>query len=93
MSLHGGLSHFSPHSPHGQWFKDLNLRGRLVSEDSCYIRMWRGFDHLGMYFHLRSFIIDQSMQKKKKKIAHSSLYHSPLSTCMDVLVCLIKFIC
>ena len=29
--------------------------------------MWRGFDHLGMYFHLRSFIIDQSMHKKKKK--------------------------
>ena len=45
-------------SPHGQWFRDLNLRNCLVSEDSCYIRMWRGFYHLGMYFHGRSFIID-----------------------------------
>ena len=52
----------SYHSPHGQWFRDVILRGCLVSEDSCYIRMWRGFDHLGMYFHLRSFIIDQSME-------------------------------
>ena len=55
MSLHGGLSHSFPRSPHGQWFRDLNLRGCLVSEDSCYIRIWRGFDHLGMYFHLMRF--------------------------------------
>ena len=51
-----------PSSPHGQWFKDFILRGCLVSEDSCYIRMWRGFDNLCMYFHVRSFIIDQSMR-------------------------------
>ena len=62
--------HFlSPHSPHGQWFRDLSLRGYLVNEDSCYIRMWTEFDHLGMYFHGRSFIIDQSMRKNKKKSA------------------------
>ena len=54
-------------SPHGQWFRDFNLRGCLISEDSCYIRMWRGFDHLGMYFHGSSFIVDQSMSKKKKR--------------------------
>ena len=54
----------SPHSPHGQWFRDLSLRGCLISDDSCYIRKWRGFDHLGMYFHGSSFIIDQSMCKK-----------------------------
>ena len=84
----------SPHSPHGQWFRDLSLRGCLISDDSCYIRKWRGFDHLGMYFHGRSFIIDQSMCKKKlKKKTHSSLYHSLLSTCMDVLVCFIDFMC
>ena len=76
----------SPHSPHGQWFRDFNLRGCLVSEDSCYIRMWRGFDHLGMYFHGSSFIIDQSMRKKKQKqkqkikrkkkcIVHYTVFH------------------
>ena len=81
----------SPRSPNGQWFRDLSLRSCLVSEDSCYIRMWRGFDHLGMYFHGRSFIIDQSM--RKKKIAHSSLYHSPLGMCIDVPVCFIEFMC
>ena len=82
----------SPRSPHGQWFRDLSLKGCLVSEDSCYIHMWRGFDHLGMFFHLRSFITDQS-KRKKKKIVHSSLYHSPLGMCMDVPVCFIKFMC
>ena len=81
----------SPRSPNGQWFRDLSLRSCLVSEDSCYIRIWRGFDHLGMYFHGRSFIIDQSM--RKKKIAHSSLYHSPLGMCIDVPVCFIESIC
>ena len=45
----------SPRSPHEQWFRDFSLRGCLVSEDSCYICMWRGFDHLGMYFHGSSF--------------------------------------
>ena len=66
----------SYHSPHGQWFRDVILRGCLVSEDSCYIRMWRGFDHLGMYFHGSSFIIDQSMHKKKKKrILHCIILH------------------
>ena len=65
-SLHGGLSHsFLSFTPHGQWFRDVILRGCLVGEDSCYIRMWKGFDHLGMYFHESSFIIDQSMRKKK----------------------------
>ena len=59
----------SYHSSHGQWFRDVILRGCLISEDSCYIRMWRGFDHLGMYFHGNSFIIDQSMRKNKKKSA------------------------
>ena len=54
----------SPCSPHGHWFRDLSLRGYLVNEDSCYNHMWRGFDHLGMYFHGSSFIIDQSMCKK-----------------------------
>ena len=84
----------SSRSSDGQWFRDLNLRDCLVSEDSCYIRMWRGFDHLGMYFHRKSFIIDQSMRKKKKsKIACYSLYHSPLSTCMDVLVSFIELMC
>ena len=53
----------SYHSPHGQWFRDVILRGCLVGEDSCYIRMWRGFDHLGMYFHGSSFIFYQSMRK------------------------------
>ena len=57
----------SPRSPHGQWFRDLSLRGCPVSEDLCYIRMWIEFDHLGMYFHGSSFIINQSMRKKKKK--------------------------
>ena len=57
-SLHGGLSRSFPRSPYEQWFRDFSLRGCLISEDSCYIRMWRGFDHLGMYFHGSSFIID-----------------------------------
>ena len=89
-SLHRVLSHSSPSLPHGQWFRDLSLRGCLVSKDSYYISMWGGFDHLGMYFHWRSFIIDQSMHKKKM---HCSLYHFPFSTCMDVLVCFIEFMC
>ena len=70
----------SPHSPHGQWFRDFSLRGCLVSEDSCYICMWRGFDHLGIYFHGSSFTIDQSMSKKKK-------------SALSVLVCFIEFMC
>ena len=76
-SLHGGLSHSFPRSPHEQWFRDFSLIGCLISEDSCYIRMWRGFDHLGMYFHGSSFIIDHSMRKEKKK--KSVLFIIPFS--------------
>ena len=47
----------------------------------------------GYVFHGRSFIIDQSMQKKRKKIAHSPLYRFPFTTCMDVSVCFIEFMC
>ena len=43
-----GCHILSYHSPHGQWFRDVILRGCLVGEDSCYIHMWRGFDHLGI---------------------------------------------
>ena len=43
-----GCHILSYHSRHGQWFRDVILRGCLVGEDSCYIHMWRGFDHLGI---------------------------------------------
>ena len=49
-----------------------------------------------LYFYGRSFIIDQSMckkEKRKKDRAHCSFYHSPLSTCIDVLICFIEFMC
>ena len=37
-------------SPCEQWFRDLILRGCLVSEDSCYISTWGVFIRLAMYF-------------------------------------------
>ena len=39
-----------PRSPYEQWFRDLILRGCLVSEDSCCINTWGEFIHLAMYF-------------------------------------------
>ena len=41
---------FLPRSPYEQWFRDLILRGCIVSEDSCYISTWGVFIHLAMYF-------------------------------------------
>ena len=32
-------------------------------------------------------------KKRKKDRAHCSFYHSPLSTCIDVLICFIEFMC
>ena len=49
-SLHRWLSRSFPHSPYGQWSRDLILRGCHVSEDSCYISTWGEFIHLAMYF-------------------------------------------
>ena len=87
----------SPCSPHGQWSRDLILRGCLVSEDSCYISTWGEFIHLAMYFMGDHSLLIKVCAKKKnlrnKKIRHFSVYHSPFSTCMDVLVCFIGFIC
>ena len=84
----------SYHSPHGRWFRDVILRGCLVSEDSCYISTWGEFIHLGMYFHGSAFVIDQSMRTKKKMmIAHYSFYHSPLGMGMDMPGCFIEFMC
>ena len=63
-SLHGGLSRFFPHSPYGQWFRDLILRGRLVIEDSCYIRIWGEFIHLAMYFMGDHSVASEYAKKK-----------------------------
>ena len=76
-SLYGGLSRSPPRSTYEQWFKDLISRICLVSGDSCYISTWGEFIHSAMYFHGRSFIIDQSMCKKIKKkcIVHYIVFH------------------
>ena len=58
---------FFPHSPYGQWFRDLILRGRLVIEDSCYIRIWGEFIHLAMYFMRDHSLLIRVCAKKKKK--------------------------
>ena len=77
-----------------QWFRNLILRGCLVNENSCYISTWGVFIHLAMYFMGdHSLLIEACSKKRKKDIAHSSLYHSPLGMCMDVLVCFIEFMC
>ena len=89
-SLHGGLSHPSPCPPYEQWFRDLILRGCLVSEDSSYISTWGGFIHLAMYFTGDHSLLIRVFEKK---IVHYSFYYSPLGMCMDVLICFIEFMC
>ena len=67
-SLHGGLSRSSPHSPYEQWFRDLILKSRLVSEDSCYISTWGGFIHLAMYFTGDHSLLIRVFEKKNSAL-------------------------
>ena len=50
--LYGGQSYLFLISFHRQWFRDLSLKGCLVSEDSCYITLWGEFTQLGYVFSL-----------------------------------------
>ena len=51
-------------SPCEQWFRDLILRGCLVSEDSCYISTWGKFIHLAMYFMGDHSVASEYAKKK-----------------------------
>ena len=67
----------SYHSPHEQWFRDVILRGCLVSEASCYIRMWRvwsfGYAFSWEFIHYWSEYAQK--EKKKECIVHFLIFH------------------
>ena len=96
MLLHGGRSHPCMEDvllmDNGS---DLILRDCLVSENSRYINMWGEVTHVIVFLweviHYWSKYVQK--RKRKKDRAHCSFYHSPLSTCIDVLICFIEFMC